>query len=351
MKLDQKYFCKEHYMKFFKQKTKAFSLLEISLAIAIAGIAVSCITPIWHTITIAKHQRANEEKFHYIRIAMQAYLLRFGYLPCAAATENGLSTENTFTGFIPYKTLGIQSRYTKDCNGKPFTFSVNKNLVRIPGKNYILLPKQANCIDIPNQVSFCRLYGYNEQQAPTIINGIYSTSKYYCTDQICKLPNLTILEKGESIIDKNDYFHILPELTMNMSNPTRWLQWQRSAVLEKNDRYKICNTVAWLMISHGPNKSNKPLSKGKLLNLAALQNNQQQVFCISPDVDDAGLFNDVVFYQTRFDMAAQCGCPCTTEPMIRSLRNAGTEIGTKTYHTTADAKAAADGSAKVVYKN
>jgi len=292
------------------RRLKAFSLLEVALAIAIAGIAVSCITPIWHTITITKKQRMNEERFHYIRTAMQAYLMRFGYLPCAAANENGFATNETYAGFVPYKTLGIAKQYSKDCEGKPFTFAVNKNLVKLPGKNYILFPKQACSTNIPNQVSFCKLYGFkpNASKEHTI---------YYCADEICTLPNLALLDNEESIIDPNDFYHVLPHPEVNLSGYYS-AKWQKQVVLEKPDDRKVCNTVAWLLIMHGPNKHNKPLSKAKEANI--VKNAGQQIFYLSAAKDDKGLFNDIVFYQTRFDMAAQCACPCNTDAIIYLYR-------------------------------
>ena len=42
--------------------------------------------------------------------------------------------------------------------------------------------------------------------------------------------------------------------------------------------------------------------------------NGVSVFAIADADKDDGLFNDAVFYQTRFDMAAQCNCPCTMDP-------------------------------------
>ena len=74
----------------FNHRTNAFSILEAALTIAIIGVAISVVFPVIQTIVAVRKQRANEIKFLEIRIAMQSYLLRNGYLPNAAG-KNGVA--------------------------------------------------------------------------------------------------------------------------------------------------------------------------------------------------------------------------------------------------------------------
>lgn len=296
----------------FKKQFRAFTLIEIALSIAIAGIAVSCIAPIWQTIAIAKKQRANEEKFHYIRVAMQAYIIRYGHLPFAANNLDGMASDMSVRGFVPYKTLGLQKQYALDCNGKPFTFVVNKNLIKLPDRNYIPMIKHANsCIKL-NDASFCRLY------SPLFFKkdlhaGQSGASNESLVDQVCNLENLVILENGESVIEKTDYYYVLTPVAGLSSQAGLWVNWNMP-MKANNPARKVCNTIAWLIVSHGPvskKTTNKKISACKKMN-----DEEEQKFCILPTKDDGGLFNDTIFYQTRFDMAAQAGFPCTCDPAI-----------------------------------
>lgn len=284
------------------KKIAAFSLVEIALTIIILGITISSITPIWQAIHISKKMRVNEEKFHYIRLAMQGYLLQHGYLPNASSTFEGISQKEVVRGYVPYKTLGISKDYAFDSNNRPFSFVVNKNLVQLD--NVIYKPLMQHIYhDEPNSVSFCRLS-----------HGSYKTehNKRFITDNICNLKNLTLLDQGKSVVLETDYVFSIPPMFLNDSDALK--KWYLN---KKNEEHKICNTMAWLIISHGlegnfhakKNKQKQKISKCKQMNT-----NNEQEFCLSPESDDDGLFNDTIFYQTRFDMAAQSNCPCTIEP-------------------------------------
>ena len=148
--------------------------------------------------------------------------------------------------------------------------------------------------DEPNFVSFCRLS-----------KGSYTTkdNRKFITDNICNLENLIILDKGKSVVLENDYVFSMNPMYLNDDEALK--KWYHN---KNNEDHKMCNTIAWLIISHGQNVKKKQLSTCQIMN----QNSQQQ-FCLAPEESDNGLFNDSVFYQTRFDMAAQANCPCTIE--------------------------------------
>lgn len=280
--------------KMLAKKILAYSLLEVAIAIMVSGVAISSIIPLLKTISISKKMRLNEEKYHYIRYAMQGYLLRYGYLPFAAKND-GMELTNMVRGFVPYKTLGITKEYIYDSNGNLFTYIVNKNLAKQANKEYIPITRPVHSIMNKNQVTFCRLYKHD---------------KTLMMDEICTLENLVILEKGVSIIEPKDMFYIMEPMYF-FKNANDWNEWQVKAFSSKLLRQKSCNVVAWAIISHGPNKNNRPITKCKEMN-----NNETQKICILPESGDNGLFNDVIFYQTRFDMAAQSGWPCTSESII-----------------------------------
>lgn len=286
--------------KIFTTSILAYSLLEVAISIGIAGIAISMVTPIWHTISVAKKIRINEQKYHYIRNAMQAYVIRYGHLPHAAENLNGVANMQHVKGYLPYKTLGISKQYALDSNNKPFTYAINKHLGKHATKEHIPLMRNISTNTQRNQISFCRLFKYKDSGALAII------------DEICVLDNLIVLEKGISIVDEQDHFFVMKPMSF-FHTIEKWKEWQATSITQKTERMKNCNAIAWVLIAHGSNKKNKPLS-----NCAQMNKTETQKFCILPADDDNGFFNDTVFYQTRFDLAAQAGFPCTAEPMLYS---------------------------------
>lgn len=276
-----------------KLKIKAFSLLEMALVIAIIGIVFSSITPIWHIFNKSNAEKLNEEKYNYIRLAMQNHLRKKGYLCAAAPDLNGISNENMIKGYVPYKTLGISKKYAFDANNKPFIFAVNKHFLNKNLAN-LALPITINI----HHSNFCRILKPSN-------NG--EMERY---DEVCENAGLVVLENEESIILKDDFFYIMHDLkkTNSLIDVKIWLKNSLSTFEEK---YKNCNTIAWVLIVS--KKNNNKCSK---IN-ADFENKVCYISCSENGSGKENLFLDKVFYQTRFDMAAQIGSPCSSQPFLK----------------------------------
>ena len=265
-------------------KFKAFSLLETAITLAILGLLTSIIFPIYKIISHYKEKITNEEKYNYIRTSMQSYLLRHGKLPFAADQE-GISKPNMLIGFIPYKTLGIKKSYMFDAKNNFFTYAVNKNFTNtnIPIITSLKTPPLANT------KTFCRLYKFHNNE---II--LYDDIE----------ENLSLFEEEKNIILQDDYFYImLPQKKFKSIHEMN--QWLKDSLEKKEEKYKNKNAIAWILISHGKNKTS----------CSQMNKIQSPKFCLLPNKNEQQNFSDQVFYQTRFDMAAQVGTPCTSEPI------------------------------------
>lgn len=262
------------------KKTKAFSLLEAILSLTIIGLIASGFSVIYVTISLRNSKKANEYKFHEIRIAMQSYLIRNGKLPCAASKNNGESTQNTYIGYIPYKTLGITEKHALDSNNKPFKYIVNKNFTETDMPLHIPLsiaPKS-------NEKSFLRLYNYVDGKL------FYDFKENH----------IILKDKNNgSVIDDTDFFYVLPPMKKITTRQAlkNWLT--QNVQLEE---YKVYNQISWLLISEGSTDSEESKSN----------RDQTWIFYISSKDKH---FTDQVFFQTRFDIAAQIGFYCTAEPI------------------------------------
>jgi type II secretory pathway pseudopilin PulG len=271
-----------------KFRVKAYSILEIVLVLTIMGTVFSSLFSFWIVISQAKKQKQTEEKFHHIRVAMQAYLLRNGNLPSAAPGPEGISDGRTLQGFVPYKTLGIDKKYLLDSNRKPFRFVVNKNFIQNLAK-----------IQTPPNIAaptFCRLMvieGENQLNNPTRVE------KY---DTICEAPDLLLLENGKNILDPNDYFFNLKEMPK-----FRFAQEAQTWIVDSlkvlHERYKVCNTIAWILVSENKNETQ----------CSHMNRDGSARFCL---ISNEKKYRDRVFYQTKFDMAAQANYPCGAHPIF-----------------------------------
>lgn len=279
------------------KKIKAFSLLEAAMAIAIFGLAISIVIPIMQTITIAKKHRINEEKFYQIKIAMEIYLLKHGYLPLPE-NENGKSIE-TYKGNVPYIELGLSKKAIYDANNKLFTYAVNKNLTKKEEKTHIPITHPLSTVLPNNCVTFCRIYKQN---------GKGEVEKY---DDIDFDKNLKIFDKNGNVLLENDHIYIMYPLK-RFANTLEYRAWKARSLKEKNLSQKNYNLIAWILISHGKKTKNDSIDKFNNLN-------QEYNFYI--EGTDGKIFNDQLFYQTRFDMAAQIGFPCTLEPVYDPSMN------------------------------
>jgi type II secretory pathway pseudopilin PulG len=283
----------------FKQKARkqisAFSLLEVTLALAVIGLAMGTVTPIIKTFSIAKKSRINEEKFHYIRIAMQGYLLRHGHLPHAGDKE-GNEISGQKRGFVPYKSLGIRKQYAYDSNSNFFTYAVNLNLTAQPNKKFIPITIPLTTPPKPGMISFLRLYKFNTDG---------SIDMY---DDIDETKNIIVIENKNEVISDKDCIYIMKPLP-KFHLPQMIGQWLIASNMI-DPKYKCSNLIAWVLISHGKQRADDSVAK-----------KSNATSDIHFYVNSSNGLNDQVFYQTRFDMTAQCGFYCTNEPIYSEKIN------------------------------
>jgi|GEM_PF-7004516 len=297
-------------------KMAGFSLLEVALSIMIVGIAVACVVPIFQTIGIANSMRTNEEKFTRIRFAMQAYLLRYGHLPSAASSTDGISTANKTKGFVPYKTLGIEKKYLFDAKSQEFIYVVNKFLIQTydanlqPNVKFLPITMPLTTVISPGEVTFCRYYQF-EKSAKTGDQKFLEPKTY---DQASHENGLNLMENGQNILDPEDVIFIMHPLYA-FADLNSLKQWQKESLTKKEEKYKNTNIIAWILICKGNGKN------GQISAAQEENRTSETTFHIS---SEDGIFNDLVFYQTRFDMAAQVGFPATIEPIYSNLADKST---------------------------
>jgi hypothetical protein len=272
---------------------RAFSILEASLVVAISGVMLSVIIPVYKILSKSYEHKNNEFKATKIRLAIQSYVLRNGYLPFASSGD-GFAKVQTFSGFIPYKTLGLDKKFSVNSRAVPFKFVVNKHLTQAGGSfSSILLPPFAK--PNVNKVTFCRLYTFEKDEI----------LKY---DKICDLESIDILENGKSIIDPLSSFFVMPPIS-NFSYVGEMQRWASSVQNLSHPKYKVCDTIAWVLISSEGRRGKK--TNCQLIN----ENPASEKFCLRPEASDHGIFDQKFYYQTRFDLASQIGRYCGSEPI------------------------------------
>jgi type II secretory pathway pseudopilin PulG len=280
-----------------KIKIKAFSLLEISIAIFITGIIFSSLFPVFKLITKSQEEVVNEEKAKQIRIAVQNYVLLKGHLPFAASNLNGRSANNIWSGFVPYKDLGIKESLAQSAAKIPFKFIVNINFCKKEGEKFIPLHVPLYVFPALGCVSFCRLYDWS------------ADGKIVKYDKACLLDDLDVFDKGESVIlPENDVF-IMKDV-QGISGIGDVNDWLISSLSSKDEKFRCCNKVAWVLIAPKKRKS----LKGQKLSACQINNDKadNKKICYAGEKNDLGVFYDKVFFQTRFDLASQIGFNCTS---------------------------------------
>lgn len=239
------------------KKYKAFSLLEISLTLIIIGITLTGILSIYKIILITQKNYINQKKYNYIQIAIQNYTLQHGHLPYAAQKNNGISTINCKKGYLPYKTLGINKKYSFNEDKQPFQYVVHSYLSKtnIP----IIMPLT-----------------YPPKEGETSFNRVYhvQNEEIIFYDLISQIPDEILIydDNNQSVLSKDDFFYILPPLK-KFENLNQLYEWQ--SINHQQEKFKCKNTIAWALFS-----------------------NEQYVY-----------------YQTRFDLSAQIGFPASPEPI------------------------------------
>lgn len=158
-----------------RKKIPAFALIEIAIALSVFGIIGYMTMPLLGKIQ--RWQKARTSHAHQEKIieALAGYVLANKRLPCPAADSNGqalaVCTNATKTGFVPYRTLGIDQKIAKDGNHHWITYVVQPNLTatRInwiqPEADLAVDPKTVFC-KTPGDAAFAI---QNEKHEPCIM--------------------------------------------------------------------------------------------------------------------------------------------------------------------------------------
>lgn len=341
--------------KIFGKKVKGFSILEAAFAILLVGIFTSFLIPYWRFLNSKENLVINQTRANYIRKAVEGYVARNGFLPCAATDLHGKEAKNSYKGLVPYKTLGIPKHYIFDSNKKPFTFVVNEHLTLYKNSQNgktpipITIPYfypsiiRFNDGKIILGTHFCRLAGYklanselNEQGAALHDITRSATAEdliaHYDQDMLCSLNELTITQNNKNIIQNTKPIyklyltkfvkrfdeHVLSLL--EMINPDMPIQGATDGYINERNTVeydysiktvkkflqrrkliepiyevigKNCDAIAWILISHHSKNS---------------QYNKKATTIFTLDT------KDLVFYQTRFNLAGQLNHPCGSTP-------------------------------------
>lgn len=258
------------------KKIKAFSLLEITINLGIIGITLTGIITLWFALSKYQKEKINNQKYEYIRISMQNFLIQHGRLPNASKDTSGLEDCFNTNGNLPYKTLGISKKYMFDANGNAFRYIVNDHFTN----TNIPLVTPLSCPPKNADTSFLRIYTYNDNK----IN-LYDLIAH--TNEKIKL-----IKNGTSVISEKDFFYILPPIKkfIDLNEMYKWIESSKV----QDPKYKTSNTIAWILISFNKNNPDKQ--------------NQTNTKIFYEN-------GDTIFYQSRFDMAAQTGFNATPEPI------------------------------------
>ena len=267
-------------LKNFK-KLKGFVLLEISISLLIVSIFLSI------CFEYVKRRQEQNQKFktqknaNYIRKAMQGFVAKKGFLPCCAENENGKEKENNFSGFVPYKTLGIPKKYIYDGKNKPFTLYINKDLALSSYKHKKVVPVFIPYSTYPclNTVTFNRIYKtipHEDERAANYGYIFYKQNRIVDKYDDIKEQNLKLFHKKQLIVLKS----IIIQEQINSHH------LMAGDFVSKNSAEESKNLIAWCIIS------------GK--------HNSEYIETDNP--------NYMVFWQSRFNLSAQIKTPATIEP-------------------------------------
>lgn len=289
----------------------AFSLLEVAISLALIGIFLSILPKYFKLRDYAYNLQITTLRARYIRNSLQGFVKRYGFLPCAALNKDGIGVNGSFSGFLPYRTLGIDRRFMFDGFGAPFSYVVNQFLAlsTYRKKMRILTPSFPVNIFCEYGVSFCRVSSYQTREdkfKPWVDSyskiGLQEVKIKEC-DSVCSLNKLQILLKNRPVLQEDHVFAFRPYVDFY----NRWLRFDGFGVdffkkldplaFTKLPSGKMCNVLAWALIS----------GKGKpIINTAATNTSIEQINLDSPNL---------IFWQSRFDLVAQIGDPCTTQPV------------------------------------
>lgn len=140
---------------------KAFSLIEVSIALLILGITCSGGLQLFNGLYVKHKMQVTGHKLEQIKQALNQYAKRYGYLPSPSARfEWGSSDVLVDVGFVPYKTLKLPSSYAVDGYNKPINYALHQHYKK-PAEQKIarlcvLFDKMGHLVELPKHcVGFC----------------------------------------------------------------------------------------------------------------------------------------------------------------------------------------------------
>lgn len=112
---------------FLKKRLKGFLLLEVALVFCILGVLGAALMPLLKTATQTSKNAQTQQAFDRAIRSLAAYATAYQRLPCAAQAD-GLECAGTYSGVIPYKTLGLEASWVQDGSGPPLSYIVTAEL-------------------------------------------------------------------------------------------------------------------------------------------------------------------------------------------------------------------------------
>ncbi len=112
-----------------RRRIKAFALIEVSIALLILGIITSIMMSQFATIRRIKAEITTQQNIEYVLKSLGAYYMYTGgALPSPTRIDSQTGWKiigNTDFGLVPYKSLGIMSKYAKDGYGNWLLYKCN----------------------------------------------------------------------------------------------------------------------------------------------------------------------------------------------------------------------------------
>lgn len=112
--------------RFLRINIPAFSLLEISLVLLIMGILGAQIVPILKNTLHATRIERTKSHQQVVLKSISNFIYRNHRMPFAATpASNGQEVAQNSMGIVPYQTLGLDARYSRDGYGHYMTYAMN----------------------------------------------------------------------------------------------------------------------------------------------------------------------------------------------------------------------------------
>lgn len=273
------------------KKVKAISLIECTFSLLLMSICITSILTYYKTSISSYNRSLTTLRANYIRKCIEGYVAAHGFLPYASKSLLGRQDDDCVVGYLPYITLGISSTYAYDGFGRPFIFVVNKNLVLGYQKKqqYLLFPPLLPCsFYYPTVRTWHRLNLYRQVANQKEITNTQSAMYLWDYDKVNELFNINLIKDGKILkLSKIHVYPILDESSLRRKNIITNIEQARQL-------YPIEDLVAWALISHKTS-----------VDYAKLDSEPIHI-----KIADYS----VVFWQSRFNLAAQIKHPITTTP-------------------------------------